>query len=281
MHNLDLTDETFDVNQGNHYVLLMQSSLNGFSYAVCDSVRNKCILLKHFEKKSFDWYDYKNFLTSVIASDPNLKLPFKSATHIIINKEFSLVPEEYFPQKTEDLQQFFPALKDSSLNLVNHASKAARSEIVCIYPSGLLNMLKENFPGATFSHFTFPFINELVNESSRTLRHVFHFLVTDSYITAGVAHSTRLDFVNAFPASSFEDYLYYVVSVLEKFKISPLLAEISIQNDSSRTDFQSSMQNYIGKVRNLKASQHLVYSYILTEDILEHFANMLNLYHCE
>lgn len=281
MHNLDLTDETFDVNQGNHYVLLMQSSLNGFSYAICDSVRNKCILLKHHENKSSDWYDYTNFLASVIGGDPNLKLPFKNVSHIIVNKDFSLVPEEFFPQKKEDIQKFFPGIKDTSLSFVNHTGKAVRSEILCTYPAELLNLLRTNFKGALLSHTTFPFISNLVNESSRTLRHVFHFLISDSFIAAGVAHSARLDFVNTFTALTFEDHLYYIISVLEKFKISPSLAEISIQNDTSQADIQLRLQNYIGKVRNLKASQNMVYSYIITEDILERFANMLNLYHCE
>ena len=281
MHNLNLTDETFDVNQSNNYFLLMQSSLNGFSYSICDSVRNKCILIKHFDSKCYDWFEYKNFLQSVIESDQNLRLSFKGISHIIIQKDFTIIPESFLPQDEQELQKFFPGLNHSAVNLANSASKASKSAIICPYPQDLHQLLLNNFNRARLSHVAMPFINNLINESSRTLRHVFHVLIQNDFITIGVAHSASLDFVNSFKTETFEDILYFVVSILEKFNISPLLAEIYIQNDTAYTDLNLRLQTYIGKVRNLKASQNIVYSYIFTEDILERFANMLNLYQCE
>lgn len=276
MHNFNLTDETFDVNQSSNYHLLMQGSLDGFTYAICDSVRNKCILLKHFDTASSDWFEYKNFLITVIENDTNLKLPFKVKKHIISNCDFTLVPEEFIPQEQER-HAYFP----SNGQLVSALSKASQSVILCPYDQSLFNVMVNNFPGVVMSHITVPFIQNLINESSRTLRHVFHFLVYKGYVVAGVAHSAKLDFVNCFRTETYEDILYFIISVLEKFNGAPVYAEIYVQNSSGIPDLATRLQTYIGKVRNLKASHGMVYSYIFTEDVLERFANLLNLYHCE
>jgi hypothetical protein len=278
MHNFNLTDETFDVNQSNNYFLLMQSSLDGFSYAVCDSVRNKCILLKHYDTRSADWFEYKNFLFTVIESDTNLKLHYKSSCHMLNQKDFTLVPEEYIPTHDQELQSFFPG---SAGNLISSTSKSLKSAILCPYSPILQEALQKNFPGVKLTHVLSPFSNNLINESSRTLRHVFHFTVFDSFMIAGVAHSAKPDFLNSFKTETFEEVLYHIVMVLDKFKVSPALAEINIQNSSKIQDLNTRLQTYIGKVRNLKASNGMVYSYIFTEDVMERFANLLNLYHCE
>ncbi len=278
MHNFNLTDETFDVNQSHNYSLLMQSSLDGFSYAVCDTVRNKCILLKHFETKSFDWFEFKNFLLTVIESDSNLKLHYKNSCHVLCQKDFTLVPEEFIPQSAADVQSLFPG---SAGNLVSFSSKSLKSAILCPYSPILQETLLKSFPGVKLTHVVLPFSNNLISESSRTLRHVFHFTVHDGFLIAGVAHSAKPDFMNSFKTESFEEILYYIVSVLEKFKVAPSFAEIHLQNSSKITDLNSRLQTYIGKVRNLKASHGMVYSYIFTEDVMERFANLLNLYHCE
>lgn len=278
MHNFNLTDETFDVNQSSNYFLLMQSSLDGFSYAVCDTVRNKCILLKHFETKSFDWFEYKNFLLTVIESDPNLKLHYKGSVHILNQKDFTLVPEEYLPQKQEDVQSYFPG---STGNLISSSSKSLKSAILCPYSPILQEGLLKSFPGVKLTHVVLPFSCNLITESSRTLRHVFHFTIHKGFMIAGVAHSAKPDFINSFKAETYEEILYYIVQVLDKFKVAPSLAEIYIQNSTGIQDLHNRLQTYIGKVRNLKASHGMVYSYIFTEDVMERFANLLNLYHCE
>lgn len=281
MHNFNLTDETFDLNQSYNYHLLMQSSLKGFSYAIIDSLRNKCILLRNFETKCTDWHEFKNYLLTITEADSNLKVDYKKIIHIISEKDFTLVPEDYLPQEEKDLQRWFPGVSGTGPRVIGSLSRASNSRILCPYAPAFVETLQKNFKGVNLSHISLPFIHNLINESSRTLRHVFQFLIHDEFIIAGVAHSAKLDFINSFKVESFEDILYFIASTLEKFKISPVLAEIAIQNDSSYADLNTRLETYIGKVRNLKATHNMVYSYIFTEDVLVQFANMLNLYHCE
>jgi hypothetical protein len=281
MHNLNLTDETFDVNQSSNYFLLMQSSLSGFSYSVIDSVRNKCILLKHFDTINSDWFGYRNFLNTVIEGDPNLKLSYKGVSHILVAKDFTVVPDTFISPGEDNLSLYFPGTDSQTNSFMATASKASKAVVVCPYPKVLAELLQKYFPGARLTHLCLPLISNLINESARTLRHVFYMIINDGFITIGVAHSSRLDFINTFKAQTFEDILYYLVTVLDKFKVTPDVAEVYVQNSTFTPDIMTKLQSNIGKVRNLKASQNMVYSYIITEDLLERYANMLNLYHCE
>ncbi|HEX3008780.1 MAG TPA: DUF3822 family protein [Bacteroidales bacterium] len=281
MHNLNLTDETFDVNQSSNYFLLMQSSLSGFSYSVVDSVRNKCILLKHFDTPNFDWFGYRNFLNTVIEGDSNLKLSYKGVSHILVTKDFTMVPDTFVSPGEDNLSLYFPGTDPQTNNFIATASEASKAVIVCPYPKVLAELLQKCFPGVRLTHLCLPFISNLINESARTLRHVFNMIINDGFITIGVAHSSRLDFINTFKAQTFEDILYYLVTVLDKFKVTPDVAEVYVQNSTFNPDIMTKLHSNIGRVRNLKASQNMVYSYIITEDLLERYANMLNLYHCE
>jgi hypothetical protein len=238
-------------------------------------------MLKHVDKQCSDWFEYKNHLLSVIESDPNLKSSYKNIFHILHHKEFTVIPEAFVPHSTEELKSYFIGIDFDGAEIVSSVSNAAKSMVLCTYPHDLHQVLTDNFRGVRMSHLSIPFINNLISESSRTLRHVFHVLVQDGFILTGVAHSAKLDFINAFKTDSFEDILYFLVSVLEKYKITPALAEIYLQNETKSADLHNKLQAHIGKVRNLKASPNMVYSYIFTEDILERFANLLNLYHCE
>lgn len=281
MHNLNLTDETFDVNQSNNYFLLMQSSLNGFSYVICDTVRNKCILLKHFENKCNNWEEYKLFLETIIDKESDLNLTFKEIHHIVSSPQFTIVPEEFVPEKHEDFEKFFPGLSNMDSVITGSSNNIIKAAVICPYPVRLLGLLQKRFKCVRLSHNSLPFTVNLVNESTKSLRYIFHLLVQDNSILIGVAHSGKLDFINIFAVNTFEDILYYLLSVLDKFKVLPAQAEINIVNETGSSDLNERLEAHVSKVRPLKASQNIVYSYVITEEVLERFANLLNLYHCE
>lgn len=281
MHNLNLTDETFDINQSNNYILLMQSSLNGFSYSICDTVRNKCILLKHFESQCNNWEEFRSFQEMIIDSENILQSSFKGIHHIVNYPQFTAVPEDFIPDRLLDYELFFPGLSNADTTITASPNSQLKTAILCPYPNRLLGLLQKKFNCVKLSHNSLPFALNLVNESNKTLRHIIHMLIQDGSVIIGVAQSGKLSFLNIFKTETFEDLLYYMLSVLEKFKIIPLQAEIYLINESGDKNIENRIEPHVSKIRMIKASQSLVYSYIFNDEVLERFANMLNLYNCE
>jgi hypothetical protein len=281
MHNLNLTDETFDINQSNNYILLMQSGLNGFTYAICDTVRNKCILLKHFASQCSSWEEFRNFQELILDSENILQSSFKGIHHIVNYPQFTAVPEDFIPDKLLDYELFFPGLSNSDTTITASNNSQLKTAILCPYPNRLIGLLQKRFNCVKLSHNALPFALNLVNESNKTLRYLVHMIVQEGSVIIGVAQSGKLAFLNIFKTETFEDLLYYMLSVLEKFKIIPLQAELYLINETENKSIPAKIEAHVSKVRMIKASQSLVYSYIFTDEVLEHFANMLNLYNCE
>ena len=283
MHELNLIDETFDVNQSKNYFLSAQSSLSGFTYSISDTVRNKCLQLRHYPCKCADWQEYQQFIVPVLEKDANLRLDYKKVGHILCQKEFSIVPEPLFLTNPTELETYFPGEHDfQSISLTTSKSLASKSVIISLYPSALADSLNRSFSNIILMHQTIPFINNLMLESVRSLRHVFHLHIQTDFITLGVAHSGNLDFINTFKVEQTEAIIYFTLSVLERYKASPSLAEIFIMNENEALkDIVVLLQKYIGKVRQIKSPQSVVYSYVLSEEILLRFVNLLNIYNCE
>ncbi|MFP4019583.1 MAG: DUF3822 family protein, partial [Bacteroidales bacterium] len=49
MRDFSFADETLDLNRSSSYILSIQIYLNGFSFSILDTVRNKYSLLKHYD----------------------------------------------------------------------------------------------------------------------------------------------------------------------------------------------------------------------------------------
>lgn len=281
MHNTNFTDETFDINQSHNYFLSMESSLEGFTYTICDMVRNKCILLRHFSAECTDWSDYGDFLKQILESDPILSASYKAVHHTLVSRPFAIIPETFVTNDESFLVQYFPAEEDQQGNFITSRCEAAKAMVVCNYPENIERLLNKKYAGIRLSHHSLPFVNKLLADSVRSLRYIFHLLVQKDYFFLGVAHSGTLDFINAFKANSVEDIVYYTLSVLERFKTTAALAEIFLANETNDNELDVKLQDYIGRVKELKAPHNMVYSYVISEEAQDRFSNLLNVYNCE
>lgn len=281
MHNFNFTDETFDISQSKNYFLSMESSLDGFTYAISDMIRNKCIMLKHFSSESTNWNNYNDFLRQILESDTVLSASFKVVHHTLVGQVFAIIPEPFVSNDERILGKFLPESANQQDQVVRTESEIAKSSVICTYPPSLVSLLKAKFSHIKLSHHSLPFINKLITDSIRSLRYVFHLLVQKDYILLGVAHSGSLDFINTFKASSAEDIVYYTLTILEKFKVSPGTAEVYMINETKEPEIAVKLQEYIGRVKELKAPHNIVYSYVISEEAQDRFCNILSVYNCE
>ena len=78
MHDLSLLDETLDINITRSYHLSIQIDLDGFSFCILDTTRNKYVALKHY---SFDQEsdNLEGEIKAVFDKDEFLNQEFKSS----------------------------------------------------------------------------------------------------------------------------------------------------------------------------------------------------------
>lgn len=106
MDVLELIDETFDKDRTETYELSIQVSLNGFSFAVKDTIRNTFIVLisKPFLGKVITHDNWYSVIEGIVKDYPFLNQKFKKVFFSYISSPYTILPEAFFDiQRIKDL----------------------------------------------------------------------------------------------------------------------------------------------------------------------------------
>ena len=118
MHDLSLLDETLDINITRSYHLSIQIDLNGFSFCILDSTRNKYVALNHYSLKKEE-EAVPEEIREIFGKDEFLNQEYKSVKIIWQSERSTLVPEPLFNK--ENLNDYFT---------FNHPKREGEEEII-------------------------------------------------------------------------------------------------------------------------------------------------------
>ncbi len=279
MNDINLLDETFDKNQSHNYHMSIQTGNDGFSLCLLDTIRNKYIAFQHHPMNKSD-HNFEEII-SKIQSDPLLKLPYKSVSHILTDGKSTLVPALFFEEKKEKLIfQFNQVHEDSSEVLFNNLSSAMVVNIFA-YPKTYLTKLKEIYPNLKAYHRSSPFIETLVQNSAKWANPKCFVAINKKEIDIGIAQKKKLEFFNSFTYKENTDIVYYILNIIEQFKLSAMETEVYISVDLENHDeIFEFLNNYLNLIKFIHPSDQYTYSYIFDELQLTRFANLFNLALC-
>ena len=78
-----------------------------------------------------------------------------------------------------------------------------------------------------------------------------------------------------------QDIVYFVLNVLEQFKLSVMYTDIHISADlDNHEEVFEYLGNYLHQVKFIKPSGKYTYSYMFDESLLTRFTNLFNLSLC-
>lgn len=277
MHQINLLDETFDKNQSYHYNLAVQYGLNGLSFCLFDTIKNKYIALRHYNDKSSS----PENLTGTLESDDLLKLPFRETKVMFDSGKSTLVPLSFFDETKVELLYKFNFGEDQCASL--HYNKLSETSSVNIfsYPEIVHSKLKKTLPKFEIYQRTSPFIENLVIDSARWQRSKAHVSIHKGTLDIGVAHLRKLEFFNTFNFREYSDIVYYILNVLEQFDLSVNTTDVYISADiENHNEIFDYLRNYIQNIKFIRPSEQFTYSYVFDEFQLTRFANLFNLGLC-
>lgn len=282
MLDLNILDETFDINQSHNYHLSILTDNNDLSMCILDTIRNKYIGIHHHYFTESDNQDPVTKIKSVLEIDDLLKLQYKSVSNMIMNEKNTLVPLAYFDDNKKDniLQLNFP-LSPNATTLVNKLTIPGVFNIFS-YSDDLRKILSTAFPTIKTFHHSTPFIEHLIYESAKWTQPKCHVLIHNNSLDIGLAQLKKLEFFNSFYYHEYSDILYFILSVLERYKLPALSTDvfISVEKDN-RNEIVEYLNNYLIAVRFIRPSNQFTYSYIFDEKHLVRYANLFNLALCE
>ena len=277
MYNINLTDETFDINRLDNYNLLVQISDKSFAYSLYDNHRNKFVLLRSTEIKSDNTSKYIETISSVITKDeiiPNIKTQIKI---LFYNKNTIIVPNAFYNEdKKHEILGFNVSIDKNDIILSNKL----RNNDYNIFSinNDLLNFLNEKFSNNIIYNQASIIINENTLNSAKDKTKI----IIDSnsnFIDVTLIEKGNLKFKNTFEYKTTTDFVFFVLNIYDKFELQPEKVEIYISGKiTSISDEVLLLKNYIKKIKFLKTS--LNYSYIFNDIKISEFTNLLNLQNC-
>lgn len=277
MHQINLIDETFDKNQAHHYNFVIQYGLNGLSYSLLDTVKNKYVAFRYYPESG---YNASN-VGLLLGSDDIFSHSYKETLLLYNGGQNTLVPLPYFDEaKIADIYNFNFGKQN---NLEYHFDRLPETLAVNVYAfqQDALKAFKDKMPSLKVFHRTTPFIENLVQDSARWPRSKCFVSIHKGILDIGLAHLRKLDFFNSFTYSERTDIVYYILNTLEQFNISPAVTDIYLSVDVDKhEEIYEYLNGFLTHVKFIRPSEKFTFSYMFDDYVLTRFANLFNLSSC-
>lgn len=282
MQNVAFVDETLDLNLTQSYHLSIQVGLNGLSFCILDPVRNKYIVLEHYNFKPHPLFDdYLNELENFLNNHTILNQSFKNVKLIWLSRKNTLIPDQLFNKnKLKPLIELTHSLDD--LDEI-HYKPLKYNDIVStfIVPNLIAALFIKKYPQIAFYNQQIPFINHIIQKHHSEQTKGFVNIQQDFFEFA-VIKNGQIQFCNNFKLTTAAEMAYFILYALEQNKLDIENIEIilsgMIQKDSEQ---YQTLNKFIKTIKFDSRPEDFTYSYTFNKIPHHTFTNLFNLIHCE
>jgi hypothetical protein len=283
MVEIELIDETFDINITSQYDLSIQVSPDGYCFSILDPRRTKYILLKNYLiAEEYNNQDFASYIGDLQEKDEFLSKDYHSVRIIYSTQRSTLVPSSLFSEShKEDYFAFVHTIMEDENILVNKLL-AADSVNLFVIPQVIEKRLMDRFPNAGIFHQSSSFIENLLADAqskSKDSRVYVH--VARGFFDIAVTSQGKLELYNSFRYTTESDFAFFILYVFDQLKLDPEETVLRLSGEISRDSAHYDLIRTF--VRNLsfeKYNSASLYSYVFTNIAAHRFHNLLNLYHC-
>lgn len=282
MQNVAFVDETLDINLTQSYYLSIQADLNGLSFCILDPVRNKYIVLEHYNFKPNQLFeDYLDELEKFIDNHKLLKNSFKEVKLIWLSRKNTLIPDSLFDQsKLKPLLELTHHL-DYLDEIHYHPLKYTDSISAFVVPNLVGNLLVKRFSKIKFYNQQIPFINHIIQKHHAEQTKGF-VNVQNDFFEFVISKNGQIEFYNNFKIKTAAEMAYFILYAIEQNQLDVQNIEIFlsglIQKDSENYQM---LKKFIKPLKFDHRPDDFTYSYTFNKIPYHTYTNLFNLIHCE
>lgn len=245
MDALELIDETFDKDRTEVYELSIQVTLNGFSFAVKDTIRNTYIVLvsQIFSKTNISHQDWGAIVDQMVSSYPFLSKNFKKVFFEYSDAGHTLIPADLFEvSKQKDLFQLVQNLPEHfELHHTTHTNGESFVQIFSMPYTLSTAWLRVQ----SKTKFISPLSSLLCYSEISKIDNLIQVDICDKIIFVLYHSKGKLVAANRFEFKNDNDVAYYILSFCNGLSI----------------DFSNVTLHFSGRVGELKDLQRLLSNY--------------------
>jgi len=277
MYSTDLKDETFNISNAKQYSLLLQFLPLNFSYAIFDNQRSKFVVLRDISFKNSKT-DYLSDLKKIFKKDDFLNIEYQNTKAILGSRNSIFVPKALFNKnKISEILSFNTPIKKTETVLYDEL----KNETFNIYSfdKDILSEISLKYKNIKFYNQGTVLLSKVIQKKTVSKKTLIIDVNSDFFETIHVENN-QLIFRNIFKFTNETDFVFYIISVIEKFKIDNENDEFSISGILTTNSKEIELlRKYIKKIRFIRTKQN--YSYVFNDIDINIYTNLLNLQSCE
>lgn len=215
-------DETYDLEKSSQYIVSIQLALDGFSFVITDSERNKLIVF-HYQPVSMSLpeIDFFNAADDYFKGQVFFQESYKEVRVFFSFPKYTLLPASFF--KLESLKKYFEfnhklgEFEELNYDRLNHGNIYN----VFAIPSDLSSIVVNYFNSFKVIHASSIFIDMSINMSKNSDDTNLFVHLHDKYFFIVAVRKNELVFSNCFEYEGTSDFIYFVMNVVEQLKFNP------------------------------------------------------------
>jgi len=276
-------DKALEPQDSKYYRLSIQLSPDGFSFCIYDNKRSKYSGIESCTLQDVpNALALNNALSNFIASHQWLNRPFEQTLIIIESPVNTLIPNPLFDARHPEEYLNFNHPHQSD-NIVKHDYlPLLDAENIWAVPESLINMLTTTFPAASVFHHTSSLIESLLLQNkNRDAEETVFVNIRNSWFDIIVLKGNNLLYSNSFKYQSKEDFIYFLIYVLEQLNLNPEKIDVTLLGEILKlSSIYEMTYKYVRNIRFGKRNNAYQFSYVF-DDMPEHFYfNLIHLQQC-
>lgn len=280
-------DESFNPKKLPTYALYLNFGKQQVRLAVLDLPRNKFIYLEDYEVNHIFTPQQgaqvfrEFFIGHSFLFNPN----WKQIKVAIINHNFTLIPATLFsPDAAGDYLRLNCDIDLEQEKVFSYYHQNLEAVNIFATAKYLLQVWEDLVPQKpiTFLHQTSSLIAGLAYYGERSDQPKFYAYIEQKNLYLLLFKQNRLEFCNLFQCQTPEDFLYYLIFIMQEHKLNPETDRVTVWGDITHdSSLFTLMRKYIRHVQFGSRPVGPAYSYKL-EDIFEHhYLGLYTLYFCD
>ncbi|WP_158267453.1 DUF3822 family protein [Adhaeribacter arboris] len=282
-----LIDESFAVSNADVYNLYIAASKHTFRFGIEDTIRHKFVALEDYVLANvFTPIQLVQQLRTLLTDHAFYSTVRWHQVRVAVkNQKFTFLPGMLYDAKeAATYLQLHAELDENDDQVLAYRHQGTDMVNVFAMEHYFESLLIELFHAGKIQirHQTSVLIESLLHLTERSPQLKMYAYLEQNYLTLILLKDGNLEFCNVFYYLSPEDFIYFVIFVMQEHKLNPdqdpLLIWGDILHDSDLFDI---LRKYVRHVHLGKRPSGLSYSYKFEEQFEHRYLELFSLHFCE
>lgn len=266
-------DEALEIKLSEQYELSIQLAPDGFSFCTYYPETNKYLSIEQLNFSGIEGdSDYLERFEAEVESHEWLSRSYNSVKILFENSASTLIPASLYNENDKDLIGRFNFTLPSNHICNSDYIKSIDAYLIYHISEKLLKKIQQLFPNYKIISESANLIEALlinyknVNSGKRMFVNV-----KKAFLDIVIIEEKKVLFFNTFRYQSIEDFIYFIIFVIEQLNLNPEFIELTFSGAiDKKSDLFEKVYNYIRNINFQKLPAINNYSYIFN-DVPPHF----------